>query len=176
MGKQYKTISAKIAEFITAQKMLFLASCCGKEVNISPKGYDCFRVLDESTALYMDHPGSGNRLARDISGGGEVTVMFCSFEGAPKIIRLFCDGDLVEKSDPRFDGLKQEHFEQVPAENIRRLVWLNVYAVEDSCGFGVPYFSYTGERGELRDWIDKAKAGGKLEEYISSHSEPVKLR
>lgn len=176
MGKQYKTISEDNAAFIKAQKLLFLASCSGGEVNISPKGYDCFRVLDQSTALYLDYPGSGNRLARDISAGGEVTVMFCAFEGSPKILRLFCDGDLVEKTDTRFDELLKLHFGHVPVNDIRRLVSLKVYAVEDSCGFGVPYFTYAGERDDLHNWVDKTNAAGKLDSYIADHAEPVKLR
>jgi len=176
MGKQYSAISKESADFIRSQKVFFLASCSGKEVNLSPKGYDCFRVLDESTAIYMDYPGSGNRLGRDISAGGEVTAMFCAFEGDPKIVRLFCDGELIEKSDSRFASLMQVHFGNVPVETIRRLVLLNVYAVEVSCGASIPFFNFAGERGELRDWAVKNSAEGILEEYIASHSVPVKLR
>jgi len=176
MGKQYKAISPKDAEFIKAQKVFFLASCSGKEVNLSPKGYDCIRVLDDASALYLDYPGSGNRLGRDISAGGEVTVMFCSFDGPPKILRLFCDGELVEKSDPRFAELMAAHFGDVSTDTIRRLVSLKVYAVESSCGFGVPTMSFGAERDDLRDWANKTSESKKLDEYILSHAVPVKLR
>ena len=176
MGKQYKAISATDAEFIRGQKILFIASCSGKEVNLSPKGYECFRVLDETTGLYLDYPGSGNRLGRDISGGGEVTVMFCAFDGPPRILRLFCQGELVEKADPRFAGWMKEHFGSVPPDIVRRLVLLKVYAVESSCGYGVPLMSYGRDRDELRVWVEKSHGAGKLEEYIASHSVPVKLR
>lgn len=176
MGKRYDFISEENKEFIRGQKVFFMASCSGKEVNISPKGYDCFRVLDERAALYMDYPGSGNKLARDISEGGEVAVMFCSFAGPPKILRLFCDGELLEKSDPRFGRLMSLHFANTPPETIRRLALLKVYSVEVSCGESVPFFDYVGEREGLRNWAVKMSAEGKLEPYMESHSVPKRLR
>jgi hypothetical protein len=176
MGKQYSAISKENVDFIGAQKMFFLASSSGKEVSLSPKGYDCFRVLDERTALYMDYPGSGNRLARDISEGGEVTVMFCSFAGEPKTLRLFCDGELVEKADQRFGGLMSGHFGNADPETVRRLALLKVYSVEVSCGESVPLFDYIGDRDRLRDWAVKMSSEGKLSAYMESHAVPKRLR
>ena len=90
MGKQYAKLEQKDIDFIKAQKIFYLASSSGEEVNLSPKGYDCLRVLDNQTLLYMDFPGSGNRTYRDAINGGEFTVMFTAFEGAPKHHKTFC--------------------------------------------------------------------------------------
>ena len=79
MGKQYKQLKEKDIAFIQEQKLFYLASCSGAEVNLSPKGYDSIRVLDASTLLFMQYPGSGNRTYRDADAGGEVTLVFNAF-------------------------------------------------------------------------------------------------
>ena len=99
MGKRFEGLSVGQKEFIAAQKMFFIASSSGKEVNLSPRGYDCFRVTGDNEAVFLDYPGSGNRTARDIEGDGEITVMFCSFGDKPMILRLFCKGEMVDRDD-----------------------------------------------------------------------------
>jgi hypothetical protein len=66
MGKQYKELTPENIEFIKEQKLFYLASCSGTEVNLSPKGFECIEVLNAHSLLYLDYPGSGNRTARDI--------------------------------------------------------------------------------------------------------------
>lgn len=173
MGKQYRFLTENDIEFIKEQKLFYMASCSGQEVNLSPKGYDCIRVLDNETLLYMDYPGSGNRTARDIGAGGEVTVVFNAFEGKPKILRLFCKGELIEKEHADFPE-PLEKFGASPGV-IRRLIKLGIYAVESSCGMSVPFMKYEGERNELRDWAHKRNAEGALDKYIEAHNIPPKL-
>ncbi len=173
MGRQYRYLGESDTVFIGEQKVLFMASCSGQEVNLSPKGYDCIRVLDRETLLYMDYPGSGNRTARDIEAGGEVTVVFTAFEGKPKILRLFCKGELVEKGKGDFSRYLDQ-FGESP-ELVRRLIILKVYAVESSCGMSVPQMDYVGDRSSLRDWAAKQSANGTLDEYVESHALPPRL-
>ena len=103
MGKQYKSLTDKDIEFIKIQKLFYLASSSDKEVNLSPKGYDSIRVLDNSTLVFMNYPGSGNRTHRDALNDGEFTLVFNSFEGDAKIIRLFCKATIVENSSEEFN-------------------------------------------------------------------------
>ena len=56
MGKQYKHLTEKDIEFANRQHLFFIASACGKEVNLAPKGEDCFRFPDERTMLLLDYP------------------------------------------------------------------------------------------------------------------------
>ena len=105
MATLQKSLRVDDIDFIKRQKLFFIASVSVAEVNLSPKGYDCLRVIDDKTLLFMDYPGSGNRIARDIRHGGEVTVLFTAFEGLPKILRLFCKGELIEKNDREFEQL-----------------------------------------------------------------------
>ena len=66
MGEFYDEISESHAEWIKKQKVIFVASApldgSGK-VNVSPKGYDCFRVLGPSSVCYLEMTGTGSTLA-----------------------------------------------------------------------------------------------------------------
>jgi hypothetical protein len=173
MGKQYAKLEEKDIEFIQAQKIFYLASSSGKEVNLSPKGYDSLRVLDDQTLLYMDYPGSGNRTYRDAAAGGEFTLMFTAFEGAPNITKLFCKAEPIAKDDERFEGYVS-HFD-VDVSNIRQLFIFDVYAVETSCGMGVPKMQYVKERDALKKWAKNMAQEGRLDGYMKEHEEPPVL-
>jgi hypothetical protein len=173
MGNQYKKLKQKDIEFIKNQHMFFIASSSDKEVNLSPKGYDSIRVLDESRVLFLDYPGSGNRTARDIEADGEVTIMFCAFEGSANITKLFCKGELIEKSHVEFDSYLSNFDEN--KNIVRRVILLNIYAVETSCGNGVPYMTYSGNREKMHNWITKMDKNDKLNEYIQKQHIPPSL-
>ncbi len=174
MGSQFPSLSDKHVEFIGKQKVFFMASCSGEEVNLSPKGLDSIRVLDKNRLLYLDYPGSGNRTARDIGAGGDVTVVFTAFEGPALILRLFCKGELVEKSDNRFADLFA-NFSVQDSGPVRRLIVLSITTAEQSCGFGTPYMEFIGNREELTNWAEKKSQKGTLESYIEAHATPPEL-
>ena len=174
MGKQYAALTPEDIAFIAAQHIVFLASCSGKEVNLSPKGLDCIRVENPNSLIYLDYPGSGNRTATDIAKGGEVTAVFCAFEGPAKILRLFCKGELIEPEKSEFSALIGQ-FNEPQKDAVRRLIRLKIYAVETSCGFGVPLYDYQGERADLTDWARKKAQNGTLQEYMDSRATPPDL-
>ena len=174
MGKHYKSLTSDDQSFIAAAKLFFLASCSAHEVNLSPKGYDCLRVLDATTLLYLDYPGSGNRTARDIEEAGRATLMWCAFEGAPKILRCFCRGELIEPQDAAFEAMLS-HFPGVERNAVRRLIRFDVDAVESSCGMSVPLYMFERERDTLREWAVDMAASGKLKAYIAAHQVPPEL-
>ncbi|MEO5357543.1 MAG: pyridoxamine 5'-phosphate oxidase family protein [Nitrospirae bacterium YQR-1] len=174
MGTQYKSLKAEDIEFIKSQKVFFAASCSGKEVNLSPKGYDCLRVLDSNTLLYMDYPGSGDRTARDIKNDGQLTLMFISFTERAKILRLFCKGELIEKSSNVFSEAAGNFSETIHGA-VRRFIRYSIYAVESTCGMSVPFMHYEGERDGLRDWAVKKSIDNTIDKYIKDHEVPPKL-
>jgi hypothetical protein len=173
MGKQYKALTRKDIDFIKQQKLFYIASCSGKEVNLSPKGYDAIRVLDKLTLLYLDFPGSGNRTYRDAMAGGEFTLVFNAFEGAANITRVFCKAEPIEKDDERFEGYLS-HF-GVDGSYIRQLFVFDVYAVECSCGMSVPYMKYVKQRNSLKKWAKNMEEDGRLQDYLDEHKEPPSL-
>ncbi len=173
MGKQYRQLKQKDIDFINQQKIFFLASCSSKEVNLSPKGYDVLRVLDNQTLLYLDYPGSGNRTYRDSMAGGEFTLMFNAFEGKANITKLFCKAEVIGKADVAFEEYLA-HFD-VDASIVRQLFLFYVYAVETSCGDGVPYMKYESDRPSLQEWAVKMAKNGKLEQYMKDQEVPPVL-
>lgn len=174
MGKQFKALRDSDIEFIKKQKLFFIASSSNAEVNLSPKGYDCFRILNKNEVLYLDYPGSGNRLARDITNSGKVTIMFTAFEGSPMICRLFAkEFDLIEKDNEQFDEYFKL-FDNTRKESFRRIVKFKIYAVENSCGMSVPLFEYKEEREGLRDYFEK-RTPEKVSEYIKNKEVPIDL-
>jgi hypothetical protein len=62
MAKFYDALNDKHVAFIEAQKMFFVATAplsdAGR-VNLSPKGYDSFRIIGPNRVAYADLGGSG---------------------------------------------------------------------------------------------------------------------
>lgn len=159
--------------FIKEQKLFYLASASDKEVNLSPKGYDAIRVLDNTTLLFMSYPGSGNRTYRDAQNDGKFTLVFNAFEGKPKILRLFCKAEIVAKESDTFQ--KYLSFFDEKESLVRDIFIFSIYAVESSCGESVPYMEYKGERSSLKEWAVKMDKTGKLQAYKEAHFTPVNL-
>lgn len=173
MGKQYKSLTEDDIAFINDQKLFYIASCSDAEVNLSPRGFDAIYVEDQNSLIMLDYPGSGNRTARDIKNSGKITLVFNAFEGSAKILRLFCEGELIETYDFEFDKLF-EHFKE-KREHVRRIIRLNIQAVESSCGMGVPKMKFEKERSGLKKWIKSQAEEGTLKTYIQEHDTPPNL-
>jgi len=172
MAQQFEKLSDANKAFIAKQKLFFIASSHhGGEVNLSPRGYDVFRIIDDNHAYFLDYVGSGDRTARDINNDGEVTVLFCSFEGKPLNLRLFCKGELIDKQDETARAL----FDDASLEGMRRFIKLHIYCVEQSCGTSVPYFEYQGERDDLKAFCVRNEKSGKLDAYVKNHEVPPDL-
>jgi len=173
MGKQYKTLTDKDIIFIQKQKLFYLASSSDAEVNLSPKGYDSIRVLNNSTILFMNYPGSGNRTYRDTINDGEFTLLFNSYEGDAKILRLFCKATIIKGCSEKFARYLKMFGEK--KELVRDFFEFNIYAVESSCGEAIPYMEYKCDRKSLKNWVKKMDKNDKLQEYKQNHFMPPNL-
>lgn len=162
MAKFYDAITTELRAFIEAQHIFFVATAAeNSRINLSPKGMDSLRVLDDRTVAYLDLTGSGNETAAHLKADGRITVMFCSFDAAPRILRLYGRGWLILKSEPACSDMISCF---PPLPGARQIVVVEVQSVQTSCGFGVPYYEFKGERPALIDWaLKKGEIG--LEEY-----------
>jgi len=174
MGKQFTKLAQADIDFIQKQKVFYIASHAKNEVNLSPRGYDSIHVTDENTMYMIDYLGSGNRTARDIEDGGEITVLWNAFEGAPKILRCFCTGETILKDNPAFNDASKFFDEDMNA--IRQIFKFNIYAVETSCGMGVPIMQYKEERPQVRNFALKMQKEGKFDAYVKEHHTPINLK
>ncbi|MGA3294631.1 MAG: pyridoxamine 5'-phosphate oxidase family protein [Candidatus Acidiferrales bacterium] len=155
MATKYPAIEGAIKEFIEGQQMFFVGSApldAKGHVNISPKGLDTFRILGPKRVAYFDLTGSGIETVAHVKENGRIVLMFCAFQGPPKILRLYGHGRVVEPSSVEFTGL-QTHFP--PHEALRSIIVVDVTDIIDSCGSGVPLFRYEGQRPQLTAWARK---------------------
>lgn len=174
MGKQYKSLSTADIEFIKEQKLFYIASCSNHEVNLSPRGYDSLHVVNENSMYMIDYLGSGNRTARDIGEGGEITILFNAFENKPKILRCFCKGEVILKENHEFETASKFFSEDMSV--IRQIFKFNIYALETSCGMGVPVMEYKKERPQVRDFALKMRKEEKFDKYVKDHEVPPNLK
>ena len=164
MGKEMEQISAEHKSFIEDQHLFFVTTAPLNEeghINLSPKGFDCFRVLSPTRVGYLDIVGSGNETSAHLLENGRITFMFCAFDGPPKILRLYGKGKTVLPGDDEWDELSKQ-FTILPAT--RQIIVADIFKVKSSCGFGIPYYEYKGERDHAIKWAEKKGEAG-LEEY-----------
>ena len=164
MAKVRPEITSDLAEFIRRQPLFFVASAplAGDgHINLSPKGLDCFEILDPLRVAYLDLTGSGNETAAHLLENGRITFMFCAFEGPPLILRLYGEGRVVTPVNADYGELRRR-FPQHPGA--RHIIEAHVSRVQTSCGFGVPYMDYRGQRDQLPRWAERKGPAG-LERY-----------
>src|ERR1700744_4736086 len=164
MGRFFSTISDIHMSFIQKQKIYFTASAplsAEGHVNLSPKGMDSFRILSPTRVAYMDIVGSGNETSAHILENGRITIMFCAFDGPPNILRLYGYGHTVLPGDEEWDQLAPLFELQLAT---RQIIVADIHKVQTSCGFGVPYYEYLGERDQAQQWAERKGAEG-LEQY-----------
>ncbi len=154
MGKTYDQIDDGLSAFIAAQHMFFVATAPthGGRVNLSPKGLDTLRILDDRRVAYLDLTGSGIETIAHLRDNGRITLMFCAFEGRPNIVRVYGTGRAVLPGAAGFDELVA----QFPANpGVRSVIVVDVESASDSCGFAVPTYEYVGDRDVLTKWTER---------------------
>ncbi|EAQ42785.1 pyridoxamine 5'-phosphate oxidase family protein [Polaribacter sp. MED152] len=158
MSKFYKKITSRLHKFIDQKKIFFVATApTSGRINLSPKGMDSFRVLSENRVLWLNVTGSGNETAAHLLENNRITIMFCSFEKAPNILRLYGSGKEIKEGDASWNELI-ELFPETPGT--RQIFDIHVDSAQTSCGMSIPYYEYKGERNDLNNWAaEQGKEG-----------------
>jgi hypothetical protein len=162
MAKQFDSIDPKTEAFIEKQKMFFVATAASSgRINLSPKGLDSLKVISPNRVAWLNLTGSGNESAAHLLQINRMTIMFCSFDKNPLILRLYGEAKTLHEGDPEWDELS-EHFPTYVGA--RQIFDLKVDLVQTSCGFGVPYYEFIGQRDTLDKWAEKKGKVG-IKEY-----------
>ena len=162
MGQRFNRIGDKHRTFIEAQKLFFVATAARDgHVNVSPKGLDSLRVLDEQTVVWLNGTGSGNETAAHLLDTPRMTLMFCAFEGNPLILRLYGEAVVYHPRDAEWDAYIGLF---APLASARQVFKLHIELVQTSCGFGVPLFDYEGDRELMHTWAARKGEDG-IEAY-----------
>ena len=152
MARTYEEITGHIRDWVARQSMFFVATAplAGDgHVNVSPKGpIGSLRVLGDRRVAYLDIGGSGAETIAHLRENARIVIMFCAFDGPPRIVRFHGRGEAILPADPRFAELLDEaDFEDPSLPEARRsIVSVDVTRVSDSCGYGVPLMSFDGLR------------------------------
>ncbi len=158
MAKFYERLDETLQEFIRRQHLFFVATAPRSgRINLSPKGADTFRVIDDRHVAYQDITGSGNETAAHLLDDGRLTVMFCSFDPDPLILRLYGHGRALRHGDEGWPALSGR-FAALPG--VRQIVLLAVESVQTSCGYAVPHYRYEGDRDTYLRWAQKKGTAG----------------
>jgi hypothetical protein len=160
MADVFEGIDDALRAWLNKQHMFFVGTApldANVFVNCSPKGYDCFRILNEREVAYLDMTGSGIETVAHLQENGRIVFMFCSFDATPRIVRLHGKGFVYENGSPEFEKLLPL-FEA--RTGMRSIIRAELTRISDSCGYGVPRYDYRGDRNTLVDyWENKGEQG-----------------
>lgn len=141
------TLNPDHIAMIQQQPVFFVATAADDtRINLSPKGYDAFRVLAPDRVAYLDLGGSGNETHAHLLADGRITVMFCNFQQPALILRIYGTGSPVLPQDQGWDALAG-NFTLLPGT--RQIFDIKVESVQTSCGWGVPVMELEAERQTL---------------------------
>ncbi|MEO1488717.1 MAG: pyridoxamine 5'-phosphate oxidase family protein [Pseudomonadota bacterium] len=167
MSDFFDALNDKHVAMIEKQPVFFVATAAADaRINLSPKGYDSFRVIEPGRVAYLDLGGSGNETHAHLAADGRITIMFCNFDRPALILRIYGRGKAVLPQDAAWDDLVSR-FTLLPGT--RQIFDIAVESVQTSCGWGVPFMSLESERETLKkahrqadpaDWMAYAEANG----------------
>ena len=170
MSKQHPAIDSELATWITQQHLFFVATAplsADAHINVSPKGGDAFRILGPLEVAYQDYTGSGAETAAHLRQNGRIVIMFCAFDGPPRILRLHGNGTLITPDHNRFAELAS----LFPANaGTRAFVHVTVNRVSTSCGYSVPFYDFRAHRNSLDKWA-VTQGPDKLTTYRASKNQ-----
>jgi hypothetical protein len=157
MADFFEQLNDNHTAMIAAQPVFFVATAAeGARVNLSPKGYDAFRVISLRRVAYLDLGGSGNETNAHLLADGRITIMFCNFQQPALILRIYGKGEPVVPWDRKWEELAA-HFTLLPGT--RQIFDIAVESVQTSCGWGVPIMQLERERPTLLKAHAKADPG-----------------
>ena len=147
MADFFDALSERHSAMIAQQPVFFVATAAqDARINLSPKGYDCLRILSPTRVAYLDLGGSGNETNAHLLADGRITLMFCNFQPPAQVLRIYGKGQPVVPWDREWEDLAA-HFTMLPGT--RQIFDIAVEGVMTSCGYGVPLMSLERERPTL---------------------------
>jgi len=154
MSDLLDNIDTELAGWIAKQRVFFVATAphgANGHINNSPKGGEAFRILGPMEVAYQDYTGSGAETVAHLRENGRIVIMFCAFEGPPKIVRLHGRGTVITPGHPRYLELEKLF---PPNPGTRAFIHVSVQRVAESCGYSVPLYNFCSHRDMLDKWAE----------------------
>ena len=178
MGAKTTELTQKQIDFIAKQHIFFIGTADDNStVNISPKGGDCIRIIDNNLLVMLFKTGNGNETAAHTQYNPRLTMMWCSFDEKPLILRLYGKAVEIRKEHEQYEQTLALFDDTIGA---RQLFAFDIELTHQSCGFGVPFYKYLGDRPTMNEWASKKGEKG-VQEYIEKHNQvsldgkPIKI-
>ena len=169
MSKLFDHLNEKLQDFIKKQHLFFVATAASEgRVNLSPKGGDFFRIINKNKIVWLNLTGSGNETAGHLLKDKRMTIMFCSFNEKPLILRLYGTAKIYHKKDNEFNTYSNLFKEHV---GTRQIIEMEVDLVQTSCGYAVPKMDFVEDRDLLDKW-----SNNKGEEGIAKYWEEKNMK
>lgn len=167
MAEKFAALSPELIRFIEAQHMFFVGTAAAdSRVNISPKGMESLKVLSPTRVVWLNVTGSGNESAAHTAQNPRMTLMLCSFEAKPMILRLYGQARAVHQQDKDWDEL-YSHFTPLPGA--RQIFDVTLDLVQTSCGYAVPFYDFAGDRDTLKTWAENKGEKGLAEYWLEKN-------
>jgi hypothetical protein len=168
MGRVHDSIDHRLAGWLERQPVFFVATAPldpNGHVNCSPKGNRGeLAILAPDQVAYLDETGSGIETVAHVRDNGRIVLMFCSFEGPPRIVRVHGRARVVTAGDPAFPDIGASFarltMTGVGSIGARSIIVTDVDRVSDSCGYAVPLMDFRSHRTTLDDWAERKGAEG----------------
>lgn len=176
MGRTYDRIDDRMAKWLLRQPVFFVATAPDTPeglVNCSPKGNrEELAVIDGRSVAYLDQTGSGIETIAHLRGNGRIVMMFCAFEGPPRILRLHGHGRYCRPGEPEFSELAG-HFTGSEGVGVRSIVVVSVDRIADSCGYGVPLMTFDRHRATMDEWSTRKGRTGILDYQAERNAKSI---
>ena len=171
MAKQFASIEDDHRAFIEAQHLFFVGSAAADgRVNVSPKGMDSLRVAGANRIVWLNLTGSGNETAGHLLQSNRMTLMWCSFEKRPLILRAYGTARTIHAGDADWAAAVAPWGDPLGA---RQVYDMQVDLVQTSCGYAVPFLDFAGERETLTKWTEDKGVDGIRAYWSSTNAETL---
>ncbi len=168
MAEFFDALTDEHMDFIGNQHIFFVGTAADEgRINVSPKGRDAFRVVDANNVVWLNLTGSGNETAAHVVENARMTVMFCSFDKQPLILRLYGHAKVVYPRHEQFENYESMFGNQ---PGTRQFFEMSVDSVQTSCGFAVPRYELHSERDTLAKWAEGKGEDG-IKDYWSDRNQ-----
>ena len=149
MGKRLNELNSALQNFIEDQKIFFVGTARSQgSVNISPKGMDTFRIINNRRIVWLNLTGSGNETAAHLLENNRMTIMFCSFEEMPLILRIYGNAKIYHENDKEYGNFISLFDDYL---GTRQIIEMDINLVQTSCGYAVPFMNFKEERTQLAE-------------------------
>ncbi len=176
MGRIWDGIDDRLAGWLADQPVFFVATApAGPDghVNCSPKrNQGEFAVIGERRVGYLDRTGSGVETVAHLRDNARIVVMFCAFDGPPRIVRLHGSGHSAQRGSEEYAALA-DAFSGAEEVGSRSVVVVDVERVSDSCGYGVPLMSFAGHRDTMERWAERKGPEGIADYWVTTNRESI---